>query len=176
MCLSTVLSSSSLIYHLCVSICLKQIRPKEVSRARKKLENPSCGLVASIVCLYPAWLELPENNLEPVCPQVSVTTAQRESGGLLVLLTTTAPRKGLLLSCGLVAGQQLSGINVVIFYSETIFLETGSKLSPAICSIVVAVILILSAGAAPPLVNRFGMKGLLIVSAAGMGFFQVKGV
>lgn len=123
-----------------------------------------------------AWLELPEDDLEPVCPQVSVTTAQRESGGLLVLLTTTAPRKGLLLSCGLVAGQQLSGINVVIFYSETIFKEAGSKLSPAICSIVVAVILILSAGAAPPLVNRFSMKGLLIVSAAGMGFFQVTGV
>lgn len=121
-------------------------------------------------------LELLEDNVELFCRQVSVSTAQHESGGLLDLLTTTAPRKGLLLSCGLVAGQQLSGINVVIFYSESIFLQTGSKLSPALCSVVVAVILILSSGAAPPLVNRFGMKGLLIVSAAGMGLFQVNGV
>ncbi|XP_054272960.1 facilitated trehalose transporter Tret1-like [Macrosteles quadrilineatus] len=104
--------------------------------------------------------------------KVSVTATLEESGTIVDLFSTLGNRKGLLLSCGLVAGQQLSGINVVLFYAEGIFQMTGSNLSPSICSIIVAVILILSAGIAAPLVKRFGMKSLLIISAIGMGVFQ----
>lgn len=89
------------------------------------------------------------------------------------LFSTLGNRKALLLSSGLVAGQQLSGINVVLFYAESIFRMTGSDISPSLSSIIIAVILILSAGAAAPLVKRFGMKWLLIISAVGMGVFQV---
>ncbi|XP_046667554.1 facilitated trehalose transporter Tret1-like [Homalodisca vitripennis] len=104
--------------------------------------------------------------------KVSVEATLQESGTLSDLFSTTGNRKGLLLSCGLVAGQQLSGINVVLFYAESIFRMTGSDLSPSLSSTIVAVILILSAGIAAPLVKKFGMKWLLIISAIGMGVFQ----
>jgi len=104
--------------------------------------------------------------------KASVTATLQESGTVVDLVSTTGNRKGLMLSCGLVAGQQLSGINVVLFYAENIFLMTGSDISPSLSSIIIAVILILSAGIAAPLVKMFGMKSLLIVSAIGMGVFQ----
>lgn len=105
--------------------------------------------------------------------QASVSASLQESGTVMDLFATLGNRKGLIISAGLAAGQQLSGINVVLFYAESIFLMTGSSISPALSSIIVAVILILSAGIAAPLVKRFGMKLLLIVSAIGMGVFQV---
>uniref|UniRef100_A0A1B6MBC5 Major facilitator superfamily (MFS) profile domain-containing protein n=1 Tax=Graphocephala atropunctata TaxID=36148 RepID=A0A1B6MBC5_9HEMI len=104
--------------------------------------------------------------------KVSVEATLQESGTLTDLFSTVGNRKGLLLAGGLVAGQQLSGINVVLFYAESIFRMTGSDLSPSLSSTIVAVILILSAGIAAPLIKRFGMKWLLIISAIGMGVFQ----
>jgi SP family facilitated glucose transporter-like MFS transporter 8 len=38
---------------------------------------------------------------------------------------------------GLLAFQQLSGINVVLFYSQSIFEKAGSSLDPAISTIIV---------------------------------------
>lgn len=45
--------------------------------------------------------------------------------------------KALIISAGLLVFQQLSGINVVLFYSQTIFIQTGSSLEPAIATIIV---------------------------------------
>lgn len=43
----------------------------------------------------------------------------------------------LIISSGLVAFQQLSGVNVVLFYSQSIFEKAGSSLEPAIATICV---------------------------------------
>lgn len=98
----------------------------------------------------------------------------KEKGTLLELINTVANRKALLLSCGAMSFQQLSGINVVLFYSETIFRLAGDTfLSTTNATIVVAVILIATAGVAVPLVKMYGIRNMLIASSAGMVVFQV---
>lgn len=42
-----------------------------------------------------------------------------------------------IISAGLLAFQQLSGINVVLFYCQSIFETAGSSLEPAIATIIV---------------------------------------
>lgn len=89
------------------------------------------------------------------------------------LVATKGNIKALYLSCGLVAFQQLSGINVVLFYSEPIFEATGAGLDASACSIVVGSVMIFAAGIAPPMAKCLGMKTLLIISAVGMAICQV---
>lgn len=45
--------------------------------------------------------------------------------------------KALIISAGLISFQQLSGINVILFYSQSIFIKTGSDLKPEIATIIV---------------------------------------
>lgn len=115
--------------------------------------------------------ELIKNSLYMI--QVLVNASLQESGSLVDLFSTAGNRKGLMIAAGLTAGQQLSGINVVLSYTQSIFLMTGSSISPTISSIIFAVIQLLSAAIPAPLVSRFGMKLLLIASGIGMGIFQV---
>lgn len=56
------------------------------------------------------------------------------------VLSDKANRKALLVSIGCMFFQQMSGINVVIFYMVGIFKSTGSTISPNTCTIVVGVI------------------------------------
>ncbi|XP_054263259.1 facilitated trehalose transporter Tret1-like [Macrosteles quadrilineatus] len=108
----------------------------------------------------------------------SVQEAMREKGTLLELVATPTNRKALLLSCGAMTFQQMSGINVVLFYSETIFnlagdITVGSwVIKSSSSTIVVAVILIIFAGVAMPLTKMYGIRNMLITSAAGMVGFQ----
>uniref|UniRef100_A0A1B6MME7 Major facilitator superfamily (MFS) profile domain-containing protein n=1 Tax=Graphocephala atropunctata TaxID=36148 RepID=A0A1B6MME7_9HEMI len=105
--------------------------------------------------------------------KVSVEQAMKEKGTLLELISTPTNRKALLLSCGAMTFQQMSGINVVLFYSETIFNQAGDiSLSASNATIVVAVILIAFAGVAMPLTKAYGIKNMLIASASGMVVFQ----
>lgn len=43
----------------------------------------------------------------------------------------------LVIAAGLLSFQQLSGINVVLFYSQSIFEKAGSSMDPAISTIIV---------------------------------------
>lgn len=104
----------------------------------------------------------------------SVQQAMKEKGTIFELVATVGNRKGLLMSCGAMCVQQLSGINGVLFYLEMIFNQAGNLgLSSANATVVVALILIAAAGIAVPLVKAFGIKNMLIFSASGMFFFQV---
>lgn len=69
--------------------------------------------------------------------QTNVEEAMKNKGTLGDLLRELSNRKALIISAGLIIFQQLSGINVVLFYSETIFSKTGSDLKPAIATIIV---------------------------------------
>lgn len=103
----------------------------------------------------------------------SVQEGLKEKGTMLELVSTYANRKALVLSMGAMTFQQMSGINVVLFYSETIFNHAGPGTFSAYTStIIIAVILIAFAGIAMPLTKIYGMKNMLIVSAAGMTVFQ----
>ncbi|XP_022188572.1 facilitated trehalose transporter Tret1 isoform X2 [Nilaparvata lugens] len=118
--------------------------------------------------------------------QNSVNESATQKSGAIELVKSKGNFKALYLSCGLVAFQQFSGINVILFYSEQIFHLTGAALSPAICSIIIGAVLVISGGIAPPVTSIFGIKMMLIVSGVGMFlseallgvyfFFKDKGV
>ncbi|KAG8262579.1 hypothetical protein J6590_108654 [Homalodisca vitripennis] len=88
------------------------------------------------------------------------------------LFSRKGNRNALLLSCGCIMFQQLSGINVMLFYSQTIFQLAGQfSLDPSESSALVGVILLLAACAAVPFTHVFGLKIMLLVSSLGMSFF-----
>lgn len=71
---------------------------------------------------------------------------------------------------GLMAFQQWSGINAVIFYTTKIFKESGSTLDEAISTTIVGVVNFVSTFIAAILIDKLGRKVLLYISAVSMVF------
>uniref|UniRef100_A0A6P7GZI4 Facilitated trehalose transporter Tret1-2 homolog n=1 Tax=Diabrotica virgifera virgifera TaxID=50390 RepID=A0A6P7GZI4_DIAVI len=69
--------------------------------------------------------------------------------------------------------QQFSGVIAVFFYAQTIFEQAGSSLKPEICSIVIGSVQFLTSFLTPFLVDRWGRKLLLLISAAGMALSEI---
>lgn len=106
--------------------------------------------------------------------QDSIEETSQTNGSFLDLFRTVGNRRALLLACGCVTFQQLSGINVVLFYTQMIFEMAGkSSLGPSESTIIVGVILLAAAAAAVPLTHCYGIKTMLLISALGMSFFLV---
>lgn len=105
--------------------------------------------------------------------QAEVARSMTETVKLSDLFVTRGSRMALFLSCTMVGGQQLSGVNVILFYGQTIFEMSGSSVSSSLCQIIIGSILFACSAFAIPLTRYFGMKNLLVVSAAGMSVFQV---
>ncbi|KAG8262580.1 hypothetical protein J6590_108654 [Homalodisca vitripennis] len=102
----------------------------------------------------------------------SLEEARNNKGSVMDLFSRKGNRNALLLSCGCIMFQQLSGINVMLFYSQTIFQLAGQfSLDPSESSALVGVILLLAACAAVPFTHVFGLKIMLLVSSLGMSFF-----
>jgi sugar porter (SP) family MFS transporter len=75
---------------------------------------------------------------------------------------------------------QMTGINVVLFYSTSIFIEAGIGLEPGIASIIVASMQVLSTFLAVAFADKFGRKtllslsnGFMCISLIGIGTFFV---
>ena len=71
------------------------------------------------------------------------------------------------LCLGLMMFQQLSGINAVMFYSVSIFVDSGSA-SPHISTIILGVVNIFATIMSNLLIDRLGRKVLLYISSVGM--------
>ncbi|KAK9876322.1 hypothetical protein WA026_012621 [Henosepilachna vigintioctopunctata] len=69
--------------------------------------------------------------------------------------------------------QQFSGINILIAYSQQIFLKSKEFLSVENSSIIVSIIQVLSTLAITVTSKRFSRKSLLTVSLFGSGFFDL---
>lgn len=69
---------------------------------------------------------------------------------------------------GLICFQNFSGIDAVLFYSETIFSKAGSSLDSAVATILIGAVMLVSSCISPFFVDSSGRKGLLLISAAGM--------
>lgn len=65
--------------------------------------------------------------------------------------------------------QQFSGINAVIFYTNSIFESAGSTLDPAICSIIVGIVQVVMTFVSAVLIEKAGRKILLLQSSFVMG-------
>ncbi|XP_057658583.1 facilitated trehalose transporter Tret1-like [Diorhabda carinulata] len=89
-----------------------------------------------------------------------------------IVLGSRGLKMALFISLNLVTWQQLSGINIVLFYTQSIFTDAGASLAPEICTIITGVVQIVASGATPLLVERWGKRFLLMLSAIGMGLSQ----
>ncbi|XP_041974758.1 facilitated trehalose transporter Tret1-like [Aricia agestis] len=76
--------------------------------------------------------------------------------------------KSILICLGLMAFQQLSGINAVIFYTVKIFAMSGSSVDKHLSTIIVGVVNFLSTFIATALIDRTGRKILLYISSVTM--------
>lgn len=104
--------------------------------------------------------------------QSSVVEDMKNAGHLSDLVSTSGNRFALLLSCGGAAFQQLSGVNAVLFYSQSIFDMAGTSFSSSISAIIVGTMLVIGAAAAAPFAKHYAIKHLFIVSAVGMTLFH----
>lgn len=64
--------------------------------------------------------------------------------------------------------QQLSGINAVIFYTASIFSQSGSSIPPSQATIIVGLVQLVAAYCSVMVIDRRGRKFYLTVSALGM--------
>lgn len=69
---------------------------------------------------------------------------------------------------GLMFFQQLSGVNILIFYAKKIFDDTGSILSSPTSSVIVGVVQVIATYFSTVLIERVGRKLLLFISASVM--------
>lgn len=68
----------------------------------------------------------------------------------------------------LISLQSFSGVDAVLFYTETIFDKTGSSLNSAVSTILIGITMLVASCISTFFVDRSGRKGLLYVSTVGM--------
>ena len=100
--------------------------------------------------------------------EASVQEAMKNKGTVADIFKSKGNTKALVVSAGLLAFQQLSGINVVLFYSQSIFEKAGSSMDPALSTIAVGIVQVLASCCTPLIVDRMGRKTILLGSAIGM--------
>ncbi|XP_037948159.1 facilitated trehalose transporter Tret1 [Teleopsis dalmanni] len=114
--------------------------------------------------------------------QAEVEEAMANKGSIADIVKVPANRKALIISAGLIAFQQLSGINVVLFNSQSIFESANTGLDPAIATIIIGIVQVSSSGLTPLIADRLGRKVILLISASVMSigltalgaFFYIK--
>jgi sugar porter (SP) family MFS transporter len=103
--------------------------------------------------------------------QEVIEASLRNKTSFIQLLYDPLARKGILILFGLMAMQQLSGINAVVFYIASIFEATGSSIEPEISAIIVGVIKVIAMLPTMAVVDLVGRKVCLLISAFGMSIF-----
>lgn len=99
--------------------------------------------------------------------------AFRNEASIMDLYRVKSNFRALLYTSALVTFQQMTGINVVLFYSQTIFDATKAEgaedtgLSPSVSTIIVGIVQLAASCVTPIVVDRLGRKILLVVSGIG---------
>ncbi|XP_012287765.1 facilitated trehalose transporter Tret1 [Orussus abietinus] len=99
--------------------------------------------------------------------QAIVEEAFRNEASMADLFTVKANFKALLFTCALVAFQQFSGIDVMLFYTEEIFISAHSTIPSSISTIVIGVVQVAASVVTPFVVDRLGRRILLVFSGVG---------
>ncbi|XP_055850155.1 facilitated trehalose transporter Tret1-like [Episyrphus balteatus] len=100
--------------------------------------------------------------------QASVDESAANKGTVTDVIKNKGNRKALLICAGLIAFQQCSGINVVLFNSQTIFINANTGIDPAIATIIIGCVQVGSSALTPFIADRMGRKVILSISAALM--------
>jgi hypothetical protein len=95
--------------------------------------------------------------------------SKENKGKISDIFSSKENLKALIISSGLLAFQQMSGISVVLYYSQSIFEKTtGNSLEPAVSTILLGLTLFFCASMSLLIIERLGRKQILLFSAAGM--------
>uniref|UniRef100_A0A034W7W8 Facilitated trehalose transporter Tret1 n=1 Tax=Bactrocera dorsalis TaxID=27457 RepID=A0A034W7W8_BACDO len=96
--------------------------------------------------------------------QGEVEEAMANRGTVVDLIRNTGNRKALIISAGLIVFQQLSGINVVLFNSQSIFVSADTGLDPAVAAIIIGAVQVGSSGMTPIIADRLGLDRLFALT------------
>ncbi|KAK9704172.1 Sugar transporter [Popillia japonica] len=106
------------------------------------------------------------NELEQI--KTNIEEDFKNKSSLKDILTKKEFLKGIFITCGLVLFQQLSGINIILFYMHSIFEETGSGLSPDLSAVIISLVQVVACVISSILVDHLGRRILLLFSSIGM--------
>ncbi|XP_053698662.1 facilitated trehalose transporter Tret1-like [Sabethes cyaneus] len=100
--------------------------------------------------------------------QHSVEESLRNRGTLRDLYRSHANFRALTICTGIVIFQQLSGINPVQFFAQTIFDKTGTGLPADLSAIILGIFQVVASVITALIVDKVGRRPTLLVSAIGM--------
>ncbi|ENN70298.1 facilitated trehalose transporter Tret1 [Dendroctonus ponderosae] len=103
---------------------------------------------------------------------VEVNKSLDSKGSFMDIFKSKGLLKAYLLSNGLLVFQQVSGINVVLFFAQTIFQDAGVAMKPELCTIMIGVVQVVFTGLTSGLIDKQGKRLLLMLSAVGMTVAQ----
>lgn len=103
----------------------------------------------------------------------SVEESKANTATFMDIFKSKGTTKALIISVLLCVFQQLSGINIVLFYAQNIFAASGTTLDSAIPPMIIGAVQFASSFVTPSLVERLGRKILLLGSAVGMVVSEV---
>lgn len=99
--------------------------------------------------------------------QESLDEAFKERVTVADLFKTKANFKALIYTCVLASFQQLTGINVVLFYMQNIFKAAGSSIPDSQAPIIIGAVQMVASAVTPFVVDRGGRRILLVFSGIG---------
>lgn len=111
-----------------------------------------------------------ENIILPSGTSSSSSSNGNSTNSFLKIFSQPKLRKAFILASSMLVLQQLSGINIVVFYTEEIYKQAGI-VDTNLASIYVALANIGMTLVSSKLVDKAGRKILLTISSFGMGFF-----
>lgn len=115
----------------------------------------------------------PNTDVEEELMIIQLKIKEEGNGSFFDIFKSNSLSKAFIVSTGLLVFQQLSGMNAVLFYSQSIFEDADVSLEPKFCSIILGTILFLSNFLIPVTVDRLGRRMNLLISASGMVVAEV---
>lgn len=134
-----------------ISRFLPQDRRNDAVLALKSLWGPHCNSKAAIQML--------QSDLDASAGKASI----------LDLVRVRSNRTALIICLCLMLFQQVSGINAIIFYANSIFVSAGIEGNSELCTIVIGVVQVLMTFASTLLIEKAGRRILLLQSSVIMG-------
>ncbi|EFA10574.1 Facilitated trehalose transporter Tret1-2 homolog-like Protein [Tribolium castaneum] len=107
-----------------------------------------------------------DEELQKIAEDIKESTANKPK--LSDLIRNRVTLNGLVVSLGLMAFQQLSGVNAVLFYAGNIFAETGNSMGADTCAVLVGAVQVIATLLSTVLIDKTGRKILLLVSSSIM--------
>ncbi|XP_025205117.1 facilitated trehalose transporter Tret1-2 homolog [Melanaphis sacchari] len=100
--------------------------------------------------------------------QEHINEAKKHTGNFKDMISSRATIRAAITVLGLLNFLSCSGINVLIFYAQSIFETSNCSVSPKVCSIIIGILQVIFTFASSQLVDRAGRRVLLLISDSVM--------